>query len=116
MSDIRLSNTSSLPDAPGIYMLTNLINGKRYVGLAKSIRTRMATHRYAAKRKPTNSHIYNAIRKYGIDAFSVYVVEMCNVKDMSAKEYEHIQKINPEYNAMLALDGRDFALGASDET
>jgi group I intron endonuclease len=61
---------------PGIYKITNLVNGKGYVGKSQDIFTRWVNHYRYAKRlhdgkKPTRGTgaIYLAMNKYGIENF-----------------------------------------------
>lgn len=61
----------------GIYLLTNIVNNKVYIGKAKNIYNRIGQHRrdsgYIDKRK---SYIHRAITCYGIDNFSVSILEL----------------------------------------
>lgn len=55
-----------------IYLITNLINHKRYVGQTISTVTeRWRQHKHLASRGKLNYPIYRAIRKYGIENFSI---------------------------------------------
>lgn len=58
-----------------IYLLTNTINGKQYVGQTRrGLDARWQEHcRYAHKGAP--QHLYNAIRKYGSDSFTQEILE-----------------------------------------
>ena len=52
-----------------VYVITNKINGKRYVGqTAKTLEERWAEHKSAARRG-ARVLFYNALRKHGPDAF-----------------------------------------------
>lgn len=58
-----------------VYLITNLINNKKYVGQTiNSARLRWSTHKYH-----TNSncqfHLHRAIRKYGIENFEFEVID-----------------------------------------
>lgn len=55
-----------------IYIVTNTVNGKRYVGLTTlTVQTRWKQHCAAARRKRPLAPFGAAIRKYGPDAFDV---------------------------------------------
>lgn len=56
-----------------IYKLTNLINGKIYVG-----KTIQPLKRRLARHQRTKSMIGNAIRKYGWEKFKVEIIDVCN--------------------------------------
>jgi group I intron endonuclease len=60
-----------------IYLLTNTVNGKPYVGQAKVMWQRWKAHCTAARRD-CPLPIHRALRKYGDDAFSLQVIE-CDV-------------------------------------
>ena len=48
-----------------IYLITNLINGKQYVGQTKrSVKDRYAEHIQEALNTDKNLHLYNSMRKY----------------------------------------------------
>lgn len=54
-----------------VYLITNLINGKRYVGQTSvSIEQRWRQHRSSAKHG-VGCHLHNAIKKYGAENFEI---------------------------------------------
>lgn len=61
-----------------IYLWTNLINDKKYVGQAQSFYRRMADYRYGK----FNKYMKNAIEKYGIDNFDITILEQDVELDM----------------------------------
>lgn len=65
-----------------IYKVTNLVNGKCYIGkTTKTLDQRIERHLLDAKSKRYNSYIHGAIRKYGIENFEWEV--LCECKDKS---------------------------------
>lgn len=74
-----------------IYKITNLINGKTYIGqTTKSIEKRWNIHLYNAKRGQ-KSYLYDAIRKYGENNFIPEIICKCYSKeDMNNKEKHYI--------------------------
>lgn len=64
----------------GVYKITNLINGKFYIGSSSySINYRIKTHIQRARLgKHENSYIQRAWNKYGEENFSFEILEECN--------------------------------------
>ncbi len=55
-----------------LYLITNSINGKRYVGFtSKTLKLRFGEHVYAAMKRNSTCALHCAIRKHGVDAFSI---------------------------------------------
>lgn len=74
-----------------IYLLTNTINGKQYVGQTtdEKFDARMRAHKYPHKR----TAIQHAVRKYGWNAFTTTILETSN-QDISEREKFWIAKLN----------------------
>ena len=53
-----------------IYLVTNTLDGKQYVGFTTNLTQRIRNHRLALKR----GHFHSAIRKHGWDNFAVDVI------------------------------------------
>lgn len=91
----------------GIYKITNLINGKCYIGQSVQIEKRFEQHKrnFDNKNEKTyNSKFYRAIRKYGLENFSFEILEECNQKDLNNKEIYWIKffdSFNNGYNLTL---------------
>lgn len=88
----------------GIYMITNNLNGKSYVGQSKHIKRRWREH----SRGVEESVISKAISKYGAENFSFSVVEKCRIKDLDKREIYYITKHNTfkdGYNMTVGGDG-----------
>lgn len=91
-----------------VYLATNRINGKRYIGVSKKrLRWRRAQHEYEAlKGKSHCRRFHNALRKYGAEAFDW--VEVFRSDDYSAALAEEIRLIaetKPEYNLTKGGEG-----------
>lgn len=56
-----------------IYRITDLLNGKVYIGYTNNVNVRWTNHRYAAKVKTTTA-LYHAINKHGIENFTFDVI------------------------------------------
>jgi group I intron endonuclease len=48
-----------------IYIITNTVNAKQYVGITKNLSKRWAAHRSAT----TSSYLHKSIKKYGVEKF-----------------------------------------------
>lgn len=85
-----------------IYSATNKINGKRYIGVTgRGLEYRKSRHIYRAS---INScacpRFYDAIRKYGVDAFVWKVLEIFSIKELAYHhEFVLVEDLKPEYNA-----------------
>ena len=80
----------------GVYIYTNEINGKKYIGQSQDIEKRHNQHLYRAFRKTDheyNSILHRAFRKYGVKNFSIEKI-YCPLKEMNDKEVELIDKYN----------------------
>lgn len=73
----------------GIYKITNIINGKSYIGQSINIYKRWK--REIEDSNSVKSHCYNyplmrAFRKYGINNFKFEVIEECDVEELNQRE------------------------------
>lgn len=60
---------------PGIYLITNRINNKQYIGYGKDVLDRLNSHRWVSSTNP--QAIDEAIQKYGIENFTFEILEKC---------------------------------------
>lgn len=89
----------------GIYKITNKINGKYYIGQSKNIEKRMIYHKWDSKKKDKKEWpLYRDINKYGIDNFTVEVLEECSEEELNDKEFYYINK----YDATNPNKGYNF--------
>lgn len=60
-----------------IYMITNKLNNKKYIGQTKrdDVQTRFKEHLYSAYHAKSNFHLYNSMRKYGIENFELTILK-----------------------------------------
>lgn len=60
----------------GVYLITNTLNGKKYVGQSKCITRRFNRHKRAARTKNKREafYLHNAIAKYGVENFKFEVL------------------------------------------
>ena len=93
-------------------MITNLMNGKVYIGQTINLRKRVPEYNHA-ETSDSNRKIIKAIQKYGTDRFRLEIVEECDPRDLSCYESYHIRKLeayNPKfgYNENLGSMSRDY--------
>ena len=93
-----------------IYKITNLINGKIYIG--KTIKTpekRWQEHIRKAKQF-TNRYLYDAMNHYGYDNFKIESIEECLNEELDKREIywiNYYDSYNKGYNMTLGGEGGD---------
>ena len=86
----------------GIYQITNLENGKKYIGMSNNIKRRFMEHKAPKNFNKNRNVIYKSIRKYGIECFRFEILEEINtIQELPNREIYWIDKIKPEYNMNL---------------
>ena len=99
----------------GIYIITNKINNKSYIGQSVNIEKRITTHFWAAFKEnlPSyNFHIYQAIRKYGKENFEWHILETLEEVDrvkLDELEKYYINKYNSYNNRYNMNEGGETA-------
>lgn len=78
----------------GIYCITNLINGKQYVGQSIHVEERFIQH----IEKESNSEIHNAIVKYGVKNFKFEVIVSCSPEELDEQEVKFIRLLGTYEN------------------
>lgn len=92
-----------------IYKITNTVNGKVYIGqtIQKNPMMRWYAH-CADARKGVDGHLYDSIRKYGVDKFTWEVIDHAeSLDELNAKEYEliaHYKTLGETYNKRAGGD------------
>lgn len=97
-----------LNKVPGIYMILNMIDGKKYIGKSNDIGRRWREH---SKKTTKHSHIDRAINKYGKENFNLFLLERVDdLSKLNEKEKFYIHETNAEedinyYNHSAGGDG-----------
>jgi group I intron endonuclease len=92
-----------------IYLITNRINGKKYVGqtIQNDINKRWTSHKNL-KNKTVGQILYNAYKKYGVNNFDYKIICICFDDDTNKYEEQYINKYNTIYpNGYNLLPGGD---------
>lgn len=79
----------------GIYIITNNVNGKCYIGQSINIKKRWNKHKndaFCATSPAYNYPLYMAFRKYGVENFKFEVLEECKKQELEEKEIFYIAK------------------------
>lgn len=86
----------------GIYKIINKINGKCYIGSSSNLQKRNKQHfNSLSKNKHYNQYLQRSFNKYGISNFEFIIICKCNEDELINLEQYYINKIKPEYNAVL---------------
>lgn len=87
----------------GVYLMTNKLNGKKYVGQSLNMPWRWKSHGFPSNLKP-HQVLGRAILKYGIGNFEFTVLEKCTPEELDEREMHYIEQLQPEYN--MTIGGR----------
>ena len=95
-----------------IYRLTNVVNGKVYIGqTVTKLETRLSAHKRNARKGLNKFFITNAIAKYGFDSFDVEILAIVPVDQLDSLEArmitEHNSK-NENYGYNLCEGGSGY--------
>lgn len=86
----------------GIYQITNILNGKFYIGSAVDLNQRKGIHFYNLKNnKHGNPHLQSSYNKHGKDNFVFEIIEECVVEILLLREQYYIDILKPNYNIRL---------------
>lgn len=97
-----------------IYCITNLINGKQYIGKTQlSINERFKEHCRASRKEYGNRPLYDAMNKYGIENFNIRQLEQVEDETkLDEREIYWIQELQTYgkggYNATKGGEGTMF--------
>ena len=96
-----------------IYKIINDVNDKLYIGLCTtSIEERFLTHKADSKKRSHEMRpLYRAMNKYGIEHFSIEMIEECDIDVLGEREQYWIayyDTYHNGYNATLGGDGTPY--------
>lgn len=85
----------------GIYMWTNKLNGKNYVGSSVDLRRRLLEYYNLNRMLNEKSMPINlALLKYGYTNFSFTILEVCDKDSLMSREKHFFEVYSPEYNIL----------------
>lgn len=94
----------------GIYKITNIINGKAYIGQSIDIDRRWKTEKADSNNKNSHSYDYplmRAFRKYGLDSFKFEIIEECCAEELNQKEVYWIEYFDTFFHGYNQTFGGD---------
>lgn len=100
----------------GIYKITNMLNGKVYIGKSTNLAKRKKAHFNACD---DNMIIHQAMKKHGKNNFSFEIIEECSEKELDEREIYWIKYYNSYmgegYNATAGGEGASHPVKISNE-
>lgn len=96
----------------GIYMWTNKLNGKKYVGSSVNLRRRLLEY-YNVNRmlNEKSMPINQSLLKYGYQSFSLTILEFCDMDSLVSREKHFFDVYSPEYNILKTPGSPDRGKG-----
>lgn len=77
-----------------IYVITNKISGKQYVGQTRDIKQRMISHIQETRRNYSYNELYDDIYNLGVENFTIDSIECVDGKFSDERESYWIRKLN----------------------
>lgn len=94
--------------AIGVYKITNLINGKFYIGSSRRLSQREKEHNYNLRKSGSNTIIKSAVLKYGYENFKFEILDefifdkfatAAYIDELiTSREQYYVDTLNPAYN------------------
>jgi group I intron endonuclease len=88
-----------------IYIITNSVNQKQYVGKTKNTCDQRLVGHKSSARRGYQTRLARAIRKYGEASFTIEILEDTTEDQLDDRERYFIKTIKPEYNMTSGGDG-----------
>lgn len=85
----------------GIYMWTNKLNNKKYVGSSVDLKRRLLEYYNVNRLLNEDSMPINvALLKYGYHNFSLTILDICDIDNLMSREKHFFNVYSPEYNVL----------------
>ena len=103
-----------IPTKPGIYLITNIVNSKCYIGQAIKLRNRLKSHISNYTNKRYDTPLYRDFNKYGLDKFTYQLLDVLEENDyrearkqLDLLEIKYIEIYNSYNNGYNQTQGGD---------
>ena len=99
-------------DKGKIYKIINGINNKVYIGCTvTSLEKRYHEHLYRCFKTDYKSKLYNSIKKYGEENFTIELIEDCDIEKIYEIEKKYIAQYDSFKNGLNSTFGGEGCLG-----
>lgn len=93
-----------------LYRITNVLNGKVYIGQTVNEKFRWIAHKSYAKQENPVQYVHRAMKKYGVENFTYEVIAQClTQKDADGTE----ERLIEQYNSQGHERGYNIARGGN---
>ena len=90
----------------GIYMITNTVNGKKYIGQSNWLKKRIGAHlNHLRNGAHSNIHLQRSFNKYGEGAFDFSIIEYCDEERLNEREIYYIKLYDTFRNGYNQTEG-----------
>lgn len=100
----RIKMYKDLKNKGGIYLWTNTISNKKYIGsstnLVRRLRSYFSRAHLKLELKTNNSLIYKALLKYDYVNFKLDIIEFCDSEFIIEREQYYLDNLELEYNIL----------------
>ena len=97
----KLDILNHIKGKSGIYMWTNKLNSKKYVGSSMDLKRRLLEYYNVNRLLNENSMPINvALLKYGYHNFSLTILDICDIDNLMSREKHFFEVYSPEYNIL----------------
>jgi group I intron endonuclease len=99
-------------DKGKIYKITNIENNLIYIGCTiNSLDKRFYEHLYRCFKTDYKSKLYNSIKKYGKEKFTIELIEECELSVIYETEKKYIEQYDSYNNGLNSTLGGEGCLG-----
>ncbi|MFK4444624.1 group I intron endonuclease [Caballeronia udeis] len=84
--------------ASGVYKIINSVTGECYIGSTRSMRGRMAEHKYKLRCGKHNAMLQRAWDYFGEEVFEFVLIESCPLDSLKEREQFWMDTLRPAYN------------------